>query len=253
MLIEPTLDRLHELGLTGMAQALAEQLGVPDVQSLSFEDRLALLLEREASERDNRRLRRLLQLAKLRLEASVEDIDFRSPRGLDKSVVLRLAGCDWIRNHQVVLIVGATGTGKSYLACALAQAACRHGLSTRYFRLSRLLDDLALARADGSYPKLMERLAKTQLLAIDDYGMTPLSDAQRRDLLELLDDRYGQRATLVTSQLPIEHWHDVIGEPTFADAILDRLVHHAHRITLKGPSMRKKKPASAPSADPAAA
>lgn len=253
MLIEPTLDRLRELGLTGMAEALAEQLGVPDVQSLSFEDRLALLLEREASERDNRRLRRLLQLAKLRLDASVEDIDFRSPRGLDKSVVLRLAGCDWIRNHQVVLIVGATGTGKSYLACALAQAACRHGLATRYFRLSRLLDDLVLARADGSYPKLLDRLAKTQLLAIDDYGMTPLNDAQRRDLLELLDDRYGQRATLVTSQLPIEHWHDVIGEPTFADAILDRLVHHAHRITLKGPSMRKKKPASTSSADPAAA
>jgi len=253
MLIEPTLDRLRELGLIGMAQALAEQLGVPDVQSLSFEDRLALLLERESSERDNRRLRRLLQLAKLRLDASVEDIDFRSPRGLDKSVVLRLAGCDWIRNHQVVLIVGATGTGKSYLSCALAQAACRHGLSTRYFRLSRLLDDLVLARADGSYPKLLDRLAKTQLIVLDDYGMAPLNDAQRRDLLELLDDRYGQRATLLTSQLPIEHWHDVIGEPTFADAILDRLVHHAHRLTLKGPSMRKKKPGSGSSADPAAA
>jgi DNA replication protein DnaC len=253
MLIEPTLDRLHELGLVGMAQALAEQLGVPDIQSLSFEDRLALLLERETSERDNRRLRRLLQLAKLRLDASVEDIDFRSPRGLDKSVVLRLVGCDWIRNHPVVLIIGATGTGKSYLACALAQAACRHGLSTRYFRLSRLLDDLALARADGSYPKLIDRLARTHLLALDDYGMVPLNDAQRRDLLELLDDRYGQRATLLTSQLPLEHWHDVIREPTFADAILDRLVHHAHRITLKGPSMRKKKPASARSADTAAA
>jgi len=241
MLIQPTLDRLHELGLTGMAQALAEQLAVPDVQSLSFEDRLALLLEREASERDNRRLRRLLQLAKLRLDASVEDIDFRSPRGLDKSVMLRLAGCDWIRHHQVVLISGATGTGKSYLACALAQAACRHGLSSRYYRLSRLLDDLALARADGSYPKLLDRLARTQLLVIDDYGMVPLDDPQRRNLLDILDDRYGQRATLLTSQLPFEHWHDVIGDPTFADAILDRLVHNAHRFTLKGPSMRKKK------------
>jgi DNA replication protein DnaC len=253
MLIEPTLDRLHELGLTGMAQALAEQLAVPDIQSLSFEDRLALLLERETSERDNRRLRRLLQLAKLRLDASVEDIDFRSPRGLDKSVVLRLAGCDWIRQHQVVLITGATGTGKSYLACALAQAACRHGLSTRYYRLSRLLDELTLAKADGSYPKALDRLLRTQLLALDDYGMAPLNDAQRRDLLELLDDRYGRRATLVTSQLPLEHWHDVIGDPTFGDSILDRLVHHAHRITLKGPSMRKKKPASESSADPAAA
>ena len=253
MLIEPTLDRLHELGLTGMAQALAEQLAVPDVQSLSFEDRLALLLERETSERDNRRLRRLLQLAKLRLDASVEDIDFRSPRGLDKSLVLRLAGCDWIRKHQVVLITGATGTGKSYLACALAQAACRHGLSTRYFRLSRLLDELTIAKADGSYPKFLDRLLRTQLLALDDYGMAPLNDVQRRDLLEVLDDRYGRRATLVTSQLPLEHWHDVIGDPTFGDAILDRLVHHAHRITLKGPSMRKKKPASGSSADPAAA
>lgn len=253
MLIEPTLDRLHQLGLAGMAQALAEQLAVPDIQALSFEDRLALLLERETSERDNRRLRRLLQLAKLRLDASVEDIDFRSPRGLDKSVVLRLAGCDWIRQHQVVLISGATGTGKSYLACALAQAACRHGLSTRYYRLARLLDELTLAKADGSYPKLLDRLLRTQLLALDDYGMAPLNDVQRRDLLEVLDDRYGRRATLVTSQLPLEHWHDVIGDPTFGDAILDRLVHHAHRITLKGPSMRKKKPAGESSADPAAA
>ena len=252
MLVQPTLDRLHELGLNGMAQALAEQLAVPDVQSLSFEDRLALLLDREACERDNRRLRRLLQLAKLRLDASVEDIDFRTPRGLDKSLILRLAGCDWVRQHQVVLVSGATGTGKTYLGCALAQAACRHGLSTRYCRLSRFLDELALARADGSYPKLMDRLAKTQLLALDDYGMLPLNDPQRRDLLEVLDDRYARRATLLTSQLPFEHWHDVIGDPTFSDAILDRLVHHAHRITLKGPSMRKKKPAAGSSPDTAA-
>jgi DNA replication protein DnaC len=189
MLIQPTLDRLHELGLHGMAQALAEQLAVPDVQSLSFEDRLALLLEREACERDNRRLRRLLQLAKLRLDGSVEDLDFRAPRGLDKSLILRFAGSDWVRQNQVVLVSGATGTGKTYLGCALAQAACRHGLSTRYFRLSRLLDELALARADGSYPKLMDRLAKTQLLALDDYGLVPLNDLQRRDLLELNSSR----------------------------------------------------------------
>ena len=249
MLIEPTLDRLQELGLKGMAQAFAEQLGVPDVQSLSFEDRLAMLLERETSERENRRLRRLLQIAKLRLDACLEDIDFRAPRGLDKSVILRLAGCDWIRQHQVVLITGATGTGKTYLGCALTQAACRHGLSARYFRLSRLLDDLALAKADGSYPKFLNRLLRTQLLTLDDFGMVPLNDTQRRDLL---DDRYGRRATLVTSQLPIEHWHDVIGDPTFGDAILDRLVHHAHRITLKGPSMRRNKP-NAPSSDSAPA
>lgn len=252
MLIEPTLDRLNELKLKGMAEAFAEQLGVPDVQSLSFEDRLAMLLEREASERENRRLRRLLQLAKLRLDASIEDIDFRAPRGLDKSVVLRLAGCDWIRQHQITLITGATGTGKTYLACALAQAACRHGLSARYYRLSRFLDDLTLAKADGSYPKLLNRLLRTQLLVFDDFGMAPLNDAQRRDLLDVLDDRYGRRATLVTSQLPIEHWHDVLGDPTFGDAILDRLVHHAHRIILKGPSMRRKKPTAASSLDSAA-
>jgi DNA replication protein DnaC len=234
-----------------MATALAEQQGVPDVASLSFEDRLALLLEREGAERENRRLTRLLQLAKLRLPATVEDLDFRSPRGLDKSTLLRLAACDWIRQRQVVLITGATGTGKTYVACALAHSACRHGLTTRYSRLSRLLDDLALSRADGSYPKFLDRLLRTELLAIDDFGLAPLTDTQRRDLLEILDDRYARRATLVTSQLPLEHWHDVIGDPTFGDAILDRLVHHAHRITLKGASMRRKK--NTQSSDPAAA
>jgi len=210
-----------------------------------------MLLERETSERENRRLRRLLQLAKLRLDASIEDIDFRSPRGLDESVVLRLAGCDWIRQNQVTIITGATGTGKTYLACALAQAACRHGLSTRYFRLPRFLDDLTLAKADGSYPNFLNRLLRTQLVALDDFGMAPLNDAQRRDLLDVLEDRHGRRATLVTSQIPIEHWHDVIGDPTFADAILDRLVHHAHHITMKGPSMRRKKPKATSSTDSA--
>ena len=240
MLVEPTLSRLHELRLTGMAAALEEQQGIPDVKTLAFEDRLALLLEREASERESRRLKRHLQLAKLRLAATPEDLDFRSPRGLDRSVLLRLIGSEWVRQHQVVLITGATGTGKTYLACVLGHAACRHGLSTRYFRLSRLLDELALARADGSYPRLLERLGKVHLLILDDFGLAPLSDPQRRDLLEVLEDRHGRHATCVTSQLPLEHWHDVIGEPTFGDAILDRLVHHAHTITLKGASMRRK-------------
>lgn len=242
MLLQQTLTRLRELRLSGMADALEEQQALPDVQGLSFDDRLTLLVEREATVRQDRRQTQLLRQAKLRLQASIEDLDFRSPRGLDRSVILRLATCDWIRHHQVVLITGATGTGKTYLACAFAHAACRQGLSSRYFRLPRLIDELARARADGSYPKLMDRLQRTHLLAIDDYGLAPLTLTERRDLLEIIEDRTGRRATLLTSQLPLEHWHDVIGDATFADAILDRLVHHAHRITLKGASMRRKDP-----------
>ena len=208
MLFQPTLQRLSELRLSGMAAALEEQLRMPDIESLSFEDRLGL--------------------------------DFRASRGLDRSLVLRLAACDWVRGSQNVLISGATGTGKSYLGCALAQAACRRGLTTRYWRFSRLLDDLALGRADGSYPKKLERLSRTELLILDDFGLAPLADSERRDLLEVLEDRHGRRSTVVTSQLPFDTWHQVVGDATFADAILDRLVHNAHRITLKGASMRRK-------------
>jgi len=240
MLIQQTLERLHELRLTGMASALEEQLAIPDTQSLGFDDRLAFLVEREVTCRHDRRLTRHLHLAKLRLIACIEDIDFRSPRGLDKSLLMRLAGCDWVRAQQIVLISGATGTGKSFLACALAHSACRHGLATRYFRLSRLLGSLAIARADGSYARTLERIARTDLLVLDDFGLAPLSDGERRDLLELLEDRHNRRATLITSQLPFNHWHEAIGDPTLADAILDRLVHQAHRITLKGPSMRAR-------------
>lgn len=167
--------------------------------------------------------------------------------------MLRLAGSDWIRQHEVVLVTGATGTGKTFLACALAQAACRHGLSARYYRLCRLLEALALARADGSYPKLMNRLQKARLLVLDDFGLAPLSEAERRDLLEVLEDRVGRQATLVTSQLPLEHWHEAIGDATLADAILDRLVHHAHRITLKGGSMRRQKQPNATAPESTAA
>jgi DNA replication protein DnaC len=252
MLIEQTIGRLHELRLSGMAEALEEQRGRPDLSDMDFWDRLALLLEREVTCREDRRLARLLQLAKLHLPDAVEDIDFRSPRVLDRSVVLRLATAEWVRAHQVVLVTGATGTGKSYLACALGNAACRHGLSVRYYRFSRLLSDLALARGDGSYGKALEKLAKTELLILDDFGLAPLSDSERRDLLEVLEDRYGRRATLVTSQLPLEHWHQVIGDPTFGDAILDRLIHHAHRIPLKGASMRRKSTTTTTPAAPAA-
>lgn len=252
MLIEQTIERLHELRLSGMAAALEEQRGRPDLADMDFEDRLSLLLEREITYREDRRLTRLLQLAKLHMPAAVEDIDFRSPRGLDRSVVLRLSTSEWVRAHQVVLVTGATGTGKSYLACALGQSACRHGLSVRYYRFSRLLADLALARGDGSYTKTLEKLAKTDLLILDDFGLSPLTDSERRDLLEVLEDRYGRRATLMTSQLPLEHWHQVIGDPTFGDAILDRLIHHAHRLTLKGASMRRKSATTAPATTPAA-
>lgn len=249
MLTHQTLAQLHELRLTGMAQALEEQMRVSDMEGLSFEDRLTLLLEREITFRDDRRLTRLLQMAKLHLSAAVEDLDFRGQRGLERSSILRLGSCQWIREHENVLISGATGTGKSYLACALGHSACRHGLSTRYYRFSRLLGELALARADGSYAKLLDRLARTQLLILDDFGLAPLTDSERRDLLEVLEDRYGRRATLVTSQLPFDHWHAVMGDATFADAILDRLVHNAHKISLKGASMRRKKSQSPASAE----
>lgn len=239
MLTHQTLDLLHTLRLTGMAAALEEQAGMPDVAGLAFDERLALLLDRERLARDNRRLTRLLQLARFRLAACVEDLNFRAKRGLDRTLVLRLASGAWIRESTTLLIVGPTGTGKTYLACALGHAACRQGLSVRYLRLPRLLGELATARADGSFGKLLQTLAKTDLVILDDWGLAPLADRERRDLLEVIEDRSGRRATLVTSQVPVDHWHDLIGDATFGDAILDRLVHHAHRITLTGASLRR--------------
>ena len=240
MLKQPTIDKLYELRLFGMAKALEEQDASPKYERLDFLDRLALLVDRESAERDSNRLRLRLKQAKLRLTATVEDVDFRHPRGLDKSLVLALAGCRWIREHHNVIITGPTGVGKSYLACALAHKACREGFRALYLRAPRLFDDLALAKADGRYRRVLAAYARIDLLVIDDWGLASLTEEQRRDVLEILEDRHDLRSTLIASQLPIEKWNKVIGDPTLGDAILDRLVHNAHKLTLKGDSLRKK-------------
>lgn len=240
MLFHPTLDKLESLRLTGMAKALREQWQLADIAQLGFEERLGLLTDREADLRETRRMQVRLKKAKLRQNASLEDIDFRHPRNLDRSLIAKLSNCQWLHDHQNLLITGPTGVGKSYLACAFAQKACREGYHTVYTRISRLFEDLSLAKGDGRYIKILTNFAKTDLLVLDDYGLAKLSQEQRHDLLEILEDRHGVRSTLVTSQLPVEHWHEQIGDPTLADAILDRLVHNAHKIQLKGESMRKK-------------
>lgn len=239
MLKHPTLDKLQALRLPGMLKALTEQQQMPDINSLGFEERLGLLVDREMTERENRRLATRLKKASLRQSASLEDLDFKSSRGLDRALILSLVACTWITRGINVLICGPTGVGKSYLACALAHKACLQGYSALYLRLPRLFEELRLAKADGRYGKLMLAYAKTDLLVLDDLGLAPMADPQRRDLLELLEDRYGKRSTIVTSQLPVSAWHEAIGDPTFADAILDRLIHNAHKIELKGDSMRK--------------
>jgi DNA replication protein DnaC len=237
MLHHPTLDKLQQLRLTGMHKALREQLDLPEIEDLSFEERLGLLADREMTEREDRRLQTRLRQARLRQNAC---LDYRAPRGLDKALITQLATGQWIRDGLNLILVGPTGVGKTWIGCALAHHACRQGYTVRYLRLPRLFEELRLAHADGRFPKLMSTLAKTDLLLLDDWGLTTLDSEARRDLLELLDDRHGQRSTLVTSQLPVEHWHEIIGDPTLADAILDRLVHNAYRITLKGESMRKR-------------
>ena len=249
MLPQQTTELLHQLKLSAMAQALEEQRRTPDAVSLDFEDRLSLLLEREKMSRENKRLTRLLQLARLRHSALVEDVNFRVKRGLDKSQFMRLVSCEWISQHGVLLITGPTGTGKSWLACALGHTACRSGLTVRYTRLPRLLQELAIARSDGSYARLLTQLAKTDLLILDDWGLAPVGDRERRDMLEMIEDRTGRRSTLITSQVPVEHWHELIGDATFGDAILDRIVHNAHRITLTGGSLRKQLGNSTPTND----
>jgi DNA replication protein DnaC len=240
MLIQHTLTQLKSLKLDGMAHALGEQQIMPASQALAFEDRLSLLVEREIVWRDNRRLERLLRQAKLKqAQACMEDIDYRGSRGLDKRLMVTLAGGEWIRRSQNVLLTGPTGAGKTWLACALGNQACRQGFSVMYLRVPRLVEQLRIAHGDGSFGKLLAQLARTDVLLLDDWGLTPLQSSERHDLLEVVDDRVNTRSTIITSQLPVEHWHAWLNDPTLADAILDRLVHASHRIALKGESLRK--------------
>ena len=232
MLTHPTVDKLHQLRCAGMAKALAEQLRSPEIEALAFEERLGLIVDRELTERASRQLTNRLRRARLRHAACIEDIDFRQPRGLDRDLVLSLADGRWIRDHLNCLITGPAGVGKSWISCALAHSACRNGYSAAYRRLPRLLTELAIARADGRYAKLLASIAKTNVLVIDDWGVSKLSAENRRDLLEIIEDRHGLSSTIVTSQLPVENWHAVIGDPTLADAILDRLVHNAYQPNL---------------------
>ena len=241
MLNEQTFEKLSTMKLFGMTEALKEQMAQPDMNDLTFEQRFGMLVDAQCLFRENRRMKRLLDTAKLKLSASMEDIDYRTPRGLDKSVIMHLGTCEWVRRHQNIIIEGPTGVGKTYLACALGHKACREGMSAFYIRMPKLYYTMAIARADGSYAKTLARLAKVSVLILDDLGLAALTDPERRDLLEVVEDRHGSASTIITSQLPVEHWHEMIGDPTIADALLDRLVHNAHRIHLKGESMRKRK------------
>jgi DNA replication protein DnaC len=241
MLTEPTLEKLRALRLDAMAAAWTTQQKDPEVQGLGFDERLGLLVEAEWIHRENKRLDRRLREAKLKLgQACIEDIDYPAARRLDRALLRQLATGRWIHEHHNVAITGATGTGKTYLACALAQLACRQGFRTLYRRASRLFEEMGLARADGTYTRVLTKFARIDVLVIDDWALTPIRESERTDLLELLEDRYALRSTIMTSQLPPERWHDHLGDPTLADAICDRLLHNAHRIALQGPSRRKE-------------
>lgn len=242
MLTHPTLNQMQALGLHGMAAGYRELAEHQDSSDLSRDDWLALMLDREASLRADKRLSNRLRAAKLRFsEACIEDIDFNVSRGMERRAILSLAQGNWIAAHENLIVTGQTGTGKTWLACAFGHQAARLDYSVLYVRMPRLFEDLAMARLDGRLPRLIDKLARVQLLILDDWGVHSLNDQQRRDLLEICEERYQRKSTLITAQVPVAKWHDLIAQPTIADAILDRIIHNAHRIELKGESMRKKK------------
>jgi DNA replication protein DnaC len=241
MLNQPTIEKLHAMKLLGMADAFHTQLETPDMSQLGFEERFALLVDQQWLWKENRALARRLQSARLKERGVIEDIDYQHPRGLDRKLMRTLAGSEWVRQNQNVLLIGPTGIGKSWLGCALAHKACRDGFSVMHKRTTELFRDLAVAHVDGSIGRLLLKLARIDVLVLDDFAMAPLKDSERRDFLEICDDRYQRRSMILTSQMPIAHWHEQIGDPTIADSILDRLVHSAYRVELHGESMRKKR------------
>jgi DNA replication protein DnaC len=241
MLTQPTIEKLNSMKLTAMAKAFADQIQCPDIAQLTFEERFGLIVDHQMTDLENRRMQSRLKKAKLRLPAALEDLDFKQGRGLERSTVMSLALNQWVTSHHNILVTGPTGAGKSYLACALAQKACRDGYATLYQRVPRLLQEIAVSRLDGRYAKLIAPIIKYEVLILDDLLISPLTREEQRELLEIVEERYDRKATIITSQLPVKAWHDAMQDPTLADAILDRLVHNAYKLELKGESMRRKR------------
>jgi DNA replication protein DnaC len=241
MLTQPTIEKLNSMKLSAMARAFADQMQCPDMAQLCFEERFGLIVDYQMTDLENRRMQNRLKAAKLRVSASIEDLDFRQGRGVDRSQVMALAGNQWVKSHHNILVTGPTGAGKSYLACALAQKACRDGHTVLYQRVPRILQEIAVSRLDGRYNKIIAPINKCEVLILDDLLISPMSRDEQRELLEIVEERYDRKATVITSQLPVKAWHDAMQDPTLADAILDRLVHNAYKLELKGESMRRKR------------